>query len=150
MNTIPTALPSELFDQLQKEKLVLLGTIDADTGEPRSNAISWMYAVDEVTLRLALDRRSRLIASIAANPQVVVTVFAASSIYAISGKAILTAETLDDVPIKLACFDIAVASVRDAMFYGARIAVQPEYEKTYDRRAAAKLDGQVYAAMKKA
>jgi hypothetical protein len=36
------------------------------------------------------------------------------------------------------------------MFYGARLSATPEYEKTYDKRAADKLDGQVFAAMKKA
>ena len=150
MNDVQTVLPNDLVDQLRKDRLVLLGTIDATTGEPCSNAISWLYAVDERTLRFALDQRSRLMASIEANPQVVVTMFAASSVYAISGNASVAVETLEDVPIKLVCYDIAVTSVQDAMFYGARIAVQPEFEKTYDRRAAAKLDGQVYAAMKKA
>jgi hypothetical protein len=36
------------------------------------------------------------------------------------------------------------------MFYGARLSVVPDYEKTYDKRAADKLDGQVFAAMRKA
>jgi len=57
---------------------------------------------------------------------------------------------LDGVPFKLSCFDIHVEQVRDAMFYGSRLSVAPEYEKTYDKRAAEKLDNQVFAAMKKA
>ena len=54
------------------------------------------------------------------------------------------------MPIKLSCIDIDVEEVREAMFYGSRITVAPEFEKTYDKRAADKLDGQVFAALKKA
>ncbi|MNR64744.1 hypothetical protein D3C85_1874900 [compost metagenome] len=66
------------------------------------------------------------------------------------GKAKLVTDALEDVPFKLVCFDIEIEVIRDAMFYGARLSSQPQYEKTYDQRAAEKLDGQVFAAMKKA
>ncbi len=84
-----------------------------------------------------------------ANPLVTLTYIGAGSVHAIYGKARLVTDALDEVPFKLACFDIEVTEVRDGMFYGARISVQPEYEKTYDKRAAEKLDTQVFSAMKK-
>jgi hypothetical protein len=150
MNELLTALPDELFNVLQKEAFVLLGTIDSETNGPASNAISWIYAADKGRLRFAVDHRSRLINNMQQQSQVTVTCFASGSVYTIYGKASLVQEALADVPFQLSCFDITIDTVRDAMFYGARISAVPEYEKTYDKRAAEKLDGQVFSSMKKA
>lgn len=145
-----TELSEALFAALQNESFVLLHTIDAESGSPTSNAISWVFAPNPRTLRFAVDARSRLVANLKAKPDTVVTLFAGGTVQAVYGKAVLVKDGLDDVPFKLVCFDIVIDAVRDAMFYGARLSVQPEYEKTYDKRAADKLDGQVFAAMKKA
>jgi hypothetical protein len=145
-----TALSEVLFNQLQKETFVLLHTTDAERGTPTSNAISWVYAPEPEKLRFAVDARSKLVPNLNANSQVCVTVFAAGTVNAIYGQARQISEALEEVPFKLACFDIEIASIGDAMFYGARVSVAPEYEKTYDKRAADKLDGQVFTAMKKA
>jgi hypothetical protein len=150
MNELLTALPEELYTLLQKEAFVLLGTIDSETHGPASNAISWLYAIDKGKLRFAVDHRSRLINNLKQQPQVTVTLIGAGSVHTIYGKAAMVTEALEDVPFKLSCFDIAIDIVRDSMFYGAKISVAPEYEKTYDKRAAEKLDGQVFSAMKKA
>jgi len=141
-----TALPDELHEQLQRETLVLLHTIDAKSGIPTSSAISWVKALDRETVRVALDRRSRLVANMKANPKVTLTVFGAGSVFAVNGNAVLAADEMEGVPFKLSCFDIRVEFVRDAMFYGARLSAEPAYEKIYNKAAAEKLDAQVFAA----
>jgi hypothetical protein len=145
-----TALSEPLFTALQKEILVLLSTIDAETGAPSTTAVSWLYATEPNTLRFAIDQRSRLVTNIRNNALVNVTVFAEGTVHAIYGSAQIIVDALEAVPFKLACVDITISAVRDAMFYGSRISVTPEFEKTYDKRAAEKLDGQVFNAMKKA
>ncbi|GAB7053760.1 MULTISPECIES: pyridoxamine 5'-phosphate oxidase family protein [unclassified Paenibacillus] len=145
-----TALSEQLFDALQKESFALLSTIDHETGAPAMNAISWLYAKDEKTIRFAVDQRSRIGTNLKKQPLVNLTFIGAGSVHAVYGTARLVAEALDGVPFKLACYDIDISAIRDAMFYGARISVAPEYEKTYDKRAAEKLDTQVFDAMKKA
>ena len=150
MNEVLTALPDELFAHLQKEKFVLLSTIDTDSGGPANNAISWVYATNPGNLRFAVDARSRIVGNLSANPQCSVMFFATGAVHAVYGTAKPVTEALEGVPFKLACYDIEIDAIRNAMFYGARIAVEPEYEKTYDKRAAEKLDNQVYDAMKKA
>lgn len=150
MSEVVTILSSEMISQLQQEKLVLLSTIDAEHGGPVTSAISWVYAPNESTIRFALDGRSRMVSNVRANAPVNVTMFAEGSVYAIYGKAKIVKDALEDVPFTLVCVDIAIESVRDAMFYGARISAEPVYEKTYDKRAAEKLDNQVFTAMKKA
>lgn len=150
MAEVLTSLPETMFDQLQHENFVLLHTVDAESGGPTSSAISWIYAVDRGKLRFALDGRSRLIANLQANPEISITLFGGGSVHAVYGRASVVAGKLEGVPFPLACIDIEVSAVRDAMFYGARLSVQPEYEKTYDKRAADRLDGQVFEAMRKA
>lgn len=150
MSERETELSDTLYAQLQKEKLVMLHTIDADSAGPTSSAISWVYAVNPTTMRFAIDQRSRIVANIKKNPQVAISIFTSGTVYEILGKTEVVTDVLDEVPFKLTCTDIKIDSVRDAMFYGARISTEPEYEKTYDKRAAKKLDEQVFSAMKKA
>ncbi len=145
-----TELSEALFTKLQSETLVLLHTIDAETGAPTSSAISWVYAPDRNKIRFALDQRSRLVNNIRNNEQVALTVFATGTIHSIHGRAQLVTEALEGVPFKLACIDVNIDAVRDAMFFGSKLTVEPEYEKTYDQRAAERLDNQVFTALKKA
>lgn len=150
MSEFVSQLSDSLFAAFQSETFVLLNTVDQESGGPTSSAISWVYAVDHSTLRLALDHRSRLVDNIKANPRVTVTVFGQDTIYAINGSATVTQDPLAEVPFKMCCFDVHIDAVRNALFYGAQLVAAPEYAKVYDKRAADKLDSQVFAAMKKA
>ncbi|QHT60326.1 hypothetical protein GXP70_10490 [Paenibacillus lycopersici] len=145
-----TALTDDWYGALNDNPFVLLHTIDADSGVPTSSAISWIYAVNRTTLRFAIDGRSRLTVNMASKAEVSITLFAPGTVQTIYGTARLVSEALEEVPFKLVCFDVDIAAIRDAMFYGARLSVQPEVEKTYNKQAADKLDGQVFAAMRKA
>jgi hypothetical protein len=150
MAELVTALLEPLFSVLQREKFLLLSTIDHESGAPSIHAISWVYAKDPETIRFAIDQRSRILTNLTNNPLATLSFIGAGSVYAIYGSARVVAQTLEGVPLKLTCIDVNIQSVRDAMFYGSRIVTEPEYEKTYDKRAAEKLDGQVFEAMKKA
>ncbi|WP_219836332.1 pyridoxamine 5'-phosphate oxidase family protein [Paenibacillus sp. R14(2021)] len=145
-----TVLNDDLFGALNQEPFVLLHTIDADSGSPTSSVISWIYAVNRTTLRFAIDGRSRLSVNMTSKADVSITLFGPGTVQTIYGTARLVTKVLDDVPIKLVCFDIRISEIRDAMFYGSRLSAKPAYEKTYDLRAADKLDKQVFAAMEKA
>lgn len=146
---LSTTLTPELVALLAKERLVLLATVD-ETGAPNVSAISWVHAPDERRVRFAVANRSRIVENVRKNSRVALAVFAQESILSISGEARIVQETMDGVPLKLALVEVAVSEVRDVIFYGAKIAVEPRYEKTYNLQAAAKLDQQVLEAMKKA
>lgn len=141
-------LVPDLFEALQKEKMAFLSTVDADTGAPFMNAISWVFAVDETTLRIAVESKSKILNNIKKTPLVSLAVFAGESTYTISGKARVAQERLKEIPLKASMIEIAISQVRDVMFYGSKIAVEPIYEKTYDLQAAEKLDQQVMKALK--
>lgn len=146
--TVSTTITDELFSQLQKERFVTISTIDLDTGAPNVSAISWVFAPDQSHVRFAVDNKSRIVENLSKNNSLVINVIGAGSCYSIAGEAQVAVEKLEGVPIKLARVDIDVKEVRDVMFYGARISVEPKYEKTYDADAAAKLDKQVMDALK--
>lgn len=150
MSQPATQLTEALMRKLQPETFVLLNTVDAVSGGPTSSVISWIYAVDSGRLRLAIDHRSRLVDNLMQNPQVTVTVFGDEQVSAIGGRAEVRQNPMNDVPFEMCCFDIHVEFVRSALFHGIQLASSPEYVKIYDERAAEKLDGQVFAAMRKA
>jgi hypothetical protein len=150
MSETLSLLNESLLTMLQSETFVLLNTVDAETGGPTSTAISWIYAVSPSVVRLAVDHRSRLVNNMKVNPLVTVTVFGDGTVHAINGHAVVRQDPLLDVPFKMCCFDIEIEAVRNALFYGAQLDSAPRYAKVYDQRAADKLDGQVFAAMKKA
>ena len=149
-NQVEPKLIKPLFDELQKERFVTLATVDHETGGPNVSAISWVLAKDEDTVYFAVDNRSRIIENIKKNDKAVINLIANESTYSISGTASVNQEKLEGVPLKLALVEIKISEVRDVMFYGSKIVAEPEYDKTYDKDAAARLDKQVMEAMRKA
>ncbi|MBU8877671.1 pyridoxamine 5'-phosphate oxidase family protein [Bacillus sp. FJAT-29790] len=149
-NQVEPKLIKALYDELQHERFVTLATIDHESGGPNVSAISWVLAKNEETIYFAVDNRSRIVQNINQNNKVVINVIANESTYSIGGEATVKVEKMDGVPLKLALIEISIKEVRDVMFYGSKITTEPQYDKTYDKEAAARLDKQVMDAMKKA
>lgn len=149
-NQVEQKLIKPLYDALQRERFVTVTTIDFETGGPNITAISWIFAKDESTICFAVDNRSRMIQNISQNQLIAINLIANESVYSIQGAASVKQEKLQDVPIKLAVIEMKISEVRDIMFYGSKIVTEPEYDKTYDKRAAARLDQQVMEAIRKA
>jgi len=149
-NQVEPKLIQPLFDELQKERFVTLATIDFETGGPNVSAISWVLAKNEGTIYFAVDNRSRILGNISKNNKVVINLIANESTYSIQGEAHIKEERLPEVPLKLALVELVINEVRDVMFYGSKIITEVQYDKTYDKKAAERLDNQVMEAMKKA
>lgn len=149
-NQVMQKLLEELLPLLQTERLVTLSTIDFETGSPNVNAISWVYAPNEETVLFAVANKSRIVENVKKHSGVVLSFIGNETTYSVAGKATVKVDTLEGVPIKLALIEVAVEEVRDVMFYGAKISVEPKYEKIYNEKAAEKLDNQVLTAMKNA
>jgi len=149
-NQVEPTLIQPLFDSLQQQHFVTLSTIDFETSAPNVSAISWVTATDHTHIRFAVDNRSRIVKNLQKQPDAVINIIANESCYSISGHAVLLQERLANVPLKLALIELTVKEVRDVMFYGSKISTEPNYEKTYDPVAAAKLDKQVIQAVQNA
>ncbi|WP_349410363.1 pyridoxamine 5'-phosphate oxidase family protein [Pseudalkalibacillus sp. SCS-8] len=144
-----TTLNENQFQHLQKECYVLVTTVDPALHTPYVNAISWVYAPDVETIIFAIDSRSKAVQNINENENVSITLIEDETTSVVNGTAEVMEEQMDAVPIKLSMIKVHVSEVRDAMFYGAKISQPPEYEKTYDPQAAARLDRQVMTALKR-
>ncbi|MFS1518226.1 pyridoxamine 5'-phosphate oxidase family protein [Bacillus sp. SCS-151] len=148
-NQVEPKLIEPLFLALQKERFVTIATVDHENGGPIVSAISWVFAPDEQRIYFAVDNRSRMLENMSQNSLVVMNVIANESTYAITGHASVKENKIEGIPLKLARVEIQISEVRDVMFYGSKIIKEPKYEKTYDEKAAAKLDKQVMDALKK-
>lgn len=149
-NVVEPELTPELFECLQKESFVLLSTIDHEKEGPYVSAISWVFAKNKNTIYFAVDNRSRIVKNILANPKTVMNVIAGESTYSIAGNSKVVQERMEGIPLKLALIQLDISDVKDVMFYGSKISVSPQYEKTYDLEAAKKLDNQVMNGLKNA
>ena len=149
-NIVEDHLFEPLLSELRKKQYVILSTVDSETGAPNANAISWIYAKDERTLLFAVAEKSKIIENIEHSSYAVITLVANESTYSISGEAVVKKEQIEGVSLKLSLIELHIKEVRDVMFYGSKIIAYPQYETTYDSRAAEKLDNQVMGALKEA
>lgn len=147
-NQVEKTLNDEQFELLQKERYMLLSTVDQEFGGPMMNAISWIFAPEKSRVLFAVDNRSKIIDNIEKDNKVVLTLIGDESTYSIRGDAKVVTEKIEGNPLKLAGIEVKIEEVRDIMFYGAKISVEPAYEKTYDEKAATKLDEQVLEGLK--
>jgi Pyridoxamine 5'-phosphate oxidase len=147
-NKVETTLIDPLYEGLQKERFVTIATIDHETGSPNVSAISWIFAPDRTRIFLAIEQRSRIVKNIKQHPAIVLNIIANESTYSINGNAHVKEEKLEGVSLKLVLIEMKIIEVRDVMFYGSKISIEPNYEKNYDEKAASKLDKQVLDIMK--
>ncbi|ABS22888.1 pyridoxamine 5'-phosphate oxidase family protein [Bacillus cytotoxicus] len=147
-NVVELKLSESLIRILRRENIVTVATVDFEKKIPNVSAISWVYAMSEESIRFAVDQRSRIVENLRHNTGIVLTIMANESVFSISGEAKFITEKMEGIPLKLTVIEVAIQEVRDVMFYGARLATEPTFEKTYDLRAAKKLDNQVLTGMK--
>lgn len=147
-NVVEPTLTDDLVQTLRKDCIVMVATTDFEKQVPNVSAISWVYAVSKTSIRFAVDQRSRIVENIRHSTGVVLTIMANESVFSISGAGEILTDRMESIPLKLTVIEVNVKEVRDVMFYGAKLATEPTYEKTYDLRAAKKLDNQVLAGMK--
>ncbi|WP_203362186.1 pyridoxamine 5'-phosphate oxidase family protein [Bacillus sp. REN10] len=148
-NRLETQLIPVLFEALQKDRFVTVATIDHETGGPMIHAISWIYAVDERTIRFAATSQSRMIENLEKNTAIAINMISNESTYTITGESHILSKKVEGIPLKIAIVELAIKEIRDVMFYGSKMISEPVYEKTYDLAAAEKLDQQVIDALKK-
>ncbi|HDR5409807.1 TPA: pyridoxamine 5'-phosphate oxidase family protein [Bacillus anthracis] len=147
-NVVEPTLTDDLVQTLRKDCIVMVATTDFEKQVPNVSAISRVYAVSKTSIRFAVDQRSRIVENIRHSTGVVLTIMANESVFSISGAGEILTDRMESIPLKLTVIEVNVKEVRDVMFYGAKLATEPTYEKTYDLRAAKKLDNQVLVGMK--
>lgn len=143
-----TELSAELHDYLQGPNLVLVTTLDADTGWPTNNLITWVVSLDRRRIRLAADAGGRVLGNIRQNDRVLLTVMTHGACHGIEGHARIVADELEGVSLKLGCAEVEVKAIRDVTFWGGQITAEPQYTVTYDQNLKENLDSTVFQAMR--
>ena len=140
-------LNSELVDLLQGEKIVSLITNDVKTGQPDLAMISWVVANSEGDrINFAIGHNASSARNIQNDPNVILGVIGAGSCFAIKGNGKVS-EVIEGT-IKIRIVSVEIESVEDVMFYGGKVTTEPEYEKTYNKELAKKLDNEVYGVLR--
>lgn len=141
-------LPEPLVQFLQQPRLVQLTTLDAATGGPFVNTLSWVLAYSPERIRLMADMRTKFMKNIQADGRVALSVLGAGSAWTIYGKARVLVERTPGVQLPLAMVEVSDLQVVESMFFGARLTQEPAWEVTYSEEVASKLDAAVFAAMR--
>ncbi|MCZ8518747.1 MULTISPECIES: PNPOx family protein [Paenibacillus] len=145
-----TALSEPLSAPLHDELFALWGTIDHGFGSSATHTLSGLMAMDQAAVFFAAEERACAAFAMECNHSVEVTRKGPGSAHAVYGRALTVTETPLGVPIPLACFDLDITWVHEALFDGACTCAPPLYEKTYMECAAEEPDTPVFLAMKKA
>lgn len=144
----PARLSQELIAHLQNPQLVLVTTIDADSGWPSNILITWVLALDGERLRLAADAGGRIITNVKGDEKVLLTIMTPGACHTIEGNGRVAADRLNGPKLQLGCVEVQVQAVRDVTFYGGRVTAAPRYEVTYDEGLKETLDRSVFDAMR--
>ena len=140
-------LNSELIKLLQGEKIISLITNDVKTGQSDLAMISWVVANSEGDrINFAIGHNASSARNIQNDPNVILGVIGAGSCFAIKGNGKVS-EIIEGT-IKIRIVSVEIESVEDVMFYGGKITMEPEYEKTYNKELAEKLDNEVYGVLR--
>jgi flavin reductase (DIM6/NTAB) family NADH-FMN oxidoreductase RutF len=140
-------LNSELIKLLQGEKIISLITSDVKTGQPDLAMISWVVANSEGDrINFAIGHNASSARNIQNDPNVTLGVIGAGSCFSIKGNGKVS-EIIEGT-IKIRIVSVEIESVEDVMFYGGKVTKVPEYEKTYNKELAEKLDNEVYGVLR--
>ena len=140
-------LNSELIKLLQGEKIISLITSDVKTGQPDLAMISWVVANSEGDrINFAIGHNASSARNIQNDSSVILGVIGVGSCFAIKGNGKVS-EIIEGT-IKIRIVSVEIESVEDVMFYGGKVTKVPEYEKTYNKELAEKLDNEVYGVLR--
>jgi flavin reductase (DIM6/NTAB) family NADH-FMN oxidoreductase RutF len=140
-------LNSELIKLLQGEKIISLITSDVKTGQPDLAMISWVVANSEGDrINFAIGHNASSARNIQNDSSVILGVIGVGSCFAIKGNGKVS-EIIEGT-IKIRTVSVEIESVEDVMFYGGKVTKVPEYEKTYNKELAEKLDNEVYGVLR--
>ena len=140
-------LNSELIKLLQGEKIISLITSDVKTGQPDLAMISWVVANSEGDrINFAIGHNASSARNIQNDSSVILGVIGVGSCFAIKGNGKVS-EIIEGT-IKIRIVSVEIKSVEDVMFYGGKVTKVPEYEKTYNKELAEKLDNEVYGVLR--
>ncbi len=115
-------LPREVVD-LMRELVVfpaVVGTVDGE-GNIHMTFVTWLYPLDERTLRIAITTSSRTSENMRTTGRVAVQIFAPYKSLTCYGTAKEVVNKIEKIPFDVSVFEIRVERVENSLFPGSTI-----------------------------
>lgn len=141
-------IPDALFAFMQEPRLTQIATLDLETKAPFVNTISWVLAHTPESVRFMGDARTRFMQNLKADSRVALTILGAGTAWTVYGTATVLADRTPGVPLNLTLVELTDLKVYEVMFWGAVLTQVPDWDVTYPKDQAEKLDQEVFAAMR--
>ncbi len=139
-------LPENLVKSMKELTPCVVATVD--NNKPYSTFISWLIAIDDKTLRMAVSSDAKTTKNIRNNPNVSIEVFDKDTAVSISGVANIIQDEIPTLPFPVSVIEIKVENVYDNLFPGATITGKIPFTHTGNIEKAEELDNLVLEALK--
>ena len=142
-------LPRELLDLMRDMCVfpVVLGTFNKE-GDIHLTFITWVYPIDEKTVRLALSSNAASAKNILETNKASLMIFAPDKALSCYGSAKLVKERIEAVKFPVSVFEMSIERVENNLFPGATITGPIPFVHTGDLKKAVELDLAVLEALK--
>jgi hypothetical protein len=104
-------MPADLVSFLSGGRLVMAATVDPE-GLPYTMVLNSVLALDQHTIRFALDHRTHSLVNLRANGRIMFEVVGDGLVYGVRGTATIVRETMDHAPIASALVEVTVEHVK--------------------------------------
>jgi len=126
---------------------IVLTTADKN-GELHTTFITWVYPVDDKTLRLALSPNAKSAKNMQETGKVAIMVFSANTALALYGNAKLVLERIEEVKFPVSVFEVSIQRMEDVLLPGGTVVGTIPFMHTGDLQMAGELDELVLSALR--
>ncbi|NPB07827.1 MAG: pyridoxamine 5'-phosphate oxidase [Aquificae bacterium] len=142
-------LPKEVINLMRNLNVfpVVLGSSDEE-GNLHITFITWVYPLDERTLRIALSSDSKTAENLRKTGKVAIQIFAPGVALSCYGRASEVLSEVRDLPFRVSVFEVAVESVENSLFPGATVTGIIPFAHTGNVLKMTELDTKVLEALK--
>jgi hypothetical protein len=142
-------LPRELIDLMRDLGVfpVVVGTADGD-GSVHMTFVTWVYPIDERTLRIAVSSGSRTAVNMRSTGRAAVQIFAPDKCLTCYGPVREVLERIEGIPFDVSVFEMTLETVENSLFPGSTITGIIPFAHTGNVRKMVELDAKVLEALK--
>jgi len=142
-------LPKDLVELMRNLGVfpVVLCTVDKD-GNPHLTFITWVYPVDDKTIRIALSSNAKSAKNMLQTSTVSLMIIAQDKALACYGKASMIKDRIDEVKFPVSVFEVEIYNIENNLFPGGTITGTIPFMHTGDLQKAGELDQLVLDALR--
>ena len=142
-------LPRDLIDLMRDLGVfpVVVGTVDRE-GNQHLTFVTWIYPVDERTLRIAVSSQAKTAQNMRETKKVALQLFAPDKCLTCYGTAEEIIERIEGIPFDVSVFEMSVENVENSLFPGSTITGIIPFAHTGNVKKMVELDEKVISALK--